>query len=130
MPVAERRIAGQVPILPHGNELIGTVLQVCFTTCQQWYAVPLCVLLYRCYSSKIVPHLILTGKTDALKGIADHCKQPLAELVQASLPTSMVFILTAFAQQGQQDSAENSQGRMATATRAHDYIIGLLGKEV
>ena len=87
-------------------------------------------ILYRCYSSKIVPHLILSGKTDALKGMSDHCKQPLAELVQASLPTSMVFILTAFARQDQQDSAENSQGRMATATRAHDYIIGLLGKEV
>ena len=42
----------------------------------------------------------------------------------------MVFILTSFAQRDEKEREEDSQERMADATKSHDYLIRLLGNEV
>ena len=84
----------------------------------------------RTYSSKLIPHLIASGKTDTLDSIAALCDQPLSELVQPCLDVSMMFILTSFAQRDEREREEDSQERMADATKSHDYLISLLGNEV
>ena len=84
----------------------------------------------RTYSSKIIPYLIASGRTETLDSIATLCEQPLSELVQPCLDVSMVFILTSFAQRDEKEREEDSQERMADATKSHDYLIRLLGNEV
>ena len=119
-------------------------LPLLFSNChfitKQWYA--WCSLLFalcslhlsffasRTYSSKIIPYLIASGRTETLDSIATLCGQPLSELVQPCLDVSMVFILTSFAQRDEKEREEDSQERMADATKSHDYLIRLLGNEV
>ena len=50
--------------------------------------------------------------------------------MQPCLDVSMVFILTSFAQRDEKEREEDSQERMADATKSHDYLIRLLGNEV
>ena len=84
----------------------------------------------RTYSSKIIPYLIVSGKTETLDSISSLCGQPLSELVQPCLDVCMVFILTSFAQRDEKEREEDSQERMADAAKSHEYLISLLGNEV
>ena len=120
-------------------------LPLLFSNChfitKQWYAwcfgfsllFVICICHFfasRTYSSKIIPYLIASGRTETLDPIASLCGQPLSELVQPCLDVSMVFILTSFAQRDEKEREEDSQERMADATKSHDYLIRLLGNEV
>lgn len=86
--------------------------------------------MLRAYSSTLLPHLLLLDHHELLEEVASLCQRPLQELFKQCLPLCMVFITSSYAQQHEGDTNESSQERQAAASRSHDLLIELIGKEV
>ena len=79
---------------------------------------------YRAYAGQLVPHLVFASDEATLTSISELLGSPLPALLESTLPSSMVLILTCWAQEG-----EGDQGRVQ-ATAGHNLLCKYMSKEV
>ena len=83
-----------------------------------------------CYANQIVPYLVYLCDEPFTEAVAHLVHTPLPDLLRSCLPSSMVLILTNYAQQDRGDNEESSQERRSRAKASHDLLIEYLTEEV
>ena len=72
-----------------------------------------------------MPHLVFASDEATLAGVSEMLERPLPALLKASLPSTMVLILTCWAQDSEAGEEQRQQ-----ATASHDLLCKYMSEEV